>query len=43
MPFLNPEGIRKVFYMASQISNQKLRFLGITSILFGIFLLYIVR
>ncbi|MAJ91382.1 MAG: DUF2065 domain-containing protein [Legionellales bacterium] len=43
MPFLNPEGIRKVFYMASQISNQKLRFLGITSILFGIFILYIAR
>ena len=43
MPFLNPEGMRKIFLIFSQLDNQKLRFLGITSMLFGILLLYIVR
>jgi len=43
MPFINPEGIRKVFLMAAQMDNQTLRFLGITSMLFGVVLLYIVR
>ena len=43
MPFLNPDGLRKVFQIAAQLDNQKLRFLGITSMLFGIVLLYIVR
>jgi|TARA_B100001123_G_C15041175_1_gene919561 hypothetical protein len=43
MPFLNPDGIRKVFQVVAQLDNQKLRFLGITSMLFGILLLYIVR
>ena len=43
MPFLNPEGMRKIFLIFSQLDNQKLRFLGITSMLFGIVLLYIVR
>ena len=43
MPFLNPDGLRKVFQVVAQLDNQKLRFLGITSMLFGIVLLYIVR
>ena len=43
MPFINPEGIRKVFLMAAQMDNQTLRFVGITSMLFGVILLYIVR
>jgi uncharacterized protein len=43
MPFINPEGIRKVFLMAAQMDNQTLRFLGITSMLLGVVLLYIVR
>jgi len=43
MPFLNPDGLRKVFQVVAQLDNQKLRFLGITSMLFGILLLYIVR
>tara|TARA_B100001996_G_C18649019_1_gene588635 strand:+ start:375 stop:572 length:198 start_codon:yes stop_codon:yes gene_type:complete len=43
MPFLNPDGIRKFFQVVAQLDNQKLRFLGITSMLFGILLLYIVR
>jgi len=43
MPFLNPEGLRKIFLICAQLDNQKLRFLGVTSMLFGIVLLYIVR
>ena len=43
MPFLNPEGIRKVFFMASQLDNQSLRFMGLTSMLLGLGLLYLVR
>jgi len=43
MPFLNPDGLRKVFQVVAQLDNQKLRFLGFTSMLFGILLLYIVR
>ncbi|SVD38217.1 uncharacterized protein METZ01_LOCUS391071, partial [marine metagenome] len=36
IPFLNPDGLRKVFQVVAQLDNQKLRFLGITSMLFGI-------
>jgi len=43
VPFLNPEGMRKIFLIFAQLDNQKLRFLGITSMLFGIVLLCIVR
>jgi len=43
MPFINPEGIRKVFLMAAQMDNQTLRFLGFTSMLIGVILLYLVR
>ncbi|GJM05957.1 MAG: membrane protein [marine bacterium B5-7] len=43
MPFLNPEGIRKVFLAAAQMDNQTLRFLGVSSMLVGLILLYIVR
>ena len=43
MPTINPEGIRKVFSMASQMDNQSLRVLGIGSMIFGVILLYIVR
>jgi uncharacterized protein len=43
MPFLNPEGIRKIFMMASQMNNTSLRFIGLTSMLIGLILLYFVR
>ncbi len=43
MPFLNPEGIRKMFLAAAQMDNTMLRFLGITSMTIGLILLYIVR
>lgn len=43
MPFINPEGMRKVYLLAAQMDNQTLRFLGITSMLIGVVLLYLVR
>jgi uncharacterized protein len=43
MPTINPDGIRKVFSMASQMDNQTLRFLGISSMLIGVIILTIVR
>ena len=43
MPFLNPDGIRKMFLMASQLNNTSLRFMGLSSMLLGLFFLYLVR
>ncbi|MCG8378515.1 MAG: DUF2065 domain-containing protein [Proteobacteria bacterium] len=43
MPFINPDGIRKVFLLAAQMDNQTLRFMGLTSMLVGLILLYVVR
>lgn len=43
MPFINPEGMRKVYLLAAQMDNQTIRFLGVTSMLLGVVLLYIVR
>ncbi len=43
MPFINPEGIRKLYFQASQMDSQTLRFLGLTSMLVGVVLLYLVR
>ncbi len=43
MPFINPDGIRKVFLLAAQMDNKTLRFMGLTSMLIGVILLYIVR
>ncbi len=43
MPFINPDGIRKVFLLAAQMDNQTLRFMGLTSMLVGVILLYVVR
>lgn len=43
MPFLNPPGLRKVLLMVSQLSDDVLRFGGLTSMLLGCLLLYVVR
>jgi len=43
MPFINPEGMRKIYLLAAKMDNQTLRFMGITSMLVGVVLLYIVR
>ncbi len=43
MPFINPEGVRRMFIMASQMNNSSLRNIGFTSMLLGLVLLYLVR
>lgn len=43
MPFLNPEGLRRVFLQAARLDNATLRFVGITSMLLGVIVLYIIR
>ena len=43
MPFVNPEGLKKVFMIAVQLDNATLRFIGITSMLLGLILLYLIR
>lgn len=43
LPFVNPNWIKRVFLVASQMDNTSLRFVGVTSMLFGMLLLYFVR
>ena len=43
MPFVNPEGVRKMFLIASQLTNNSLRFIGLSSMLLGLLFLYLVR
>ncbi|MDE0156589.1 MAG: DUF2065 domain-containing protein [Gammaproteobacteria bacterium] len=43
MPFLNPNWIKRVFQAASQLDNTSLRFVGVSSMLIGVVLLYVVR
>ena len=43
MPFCNPAGMRKMFILVSGMEDTKLRFIGLTSMLFGVVLLYLVH
>jgi len=43
MPFINPDGLRKLFMLALQLDNNTLRFIGLSSMLLGLTLLYIVH
>lgn len=43
MPFVNPNWIKRVFLTASQMDNTTLRFIGVSCMLIGVVLLYIVR
>lgn len=43
MPFINPDGLRKVFLLAAQMDNASLRFMGLSSMLLGVVVLYLVR
>ena len=43
LPFINPEGMRKTLILFAQMDNAKMRFIGLTSMLIGIVLLYIVN
>lgn len=43
IPFLNPSGMRKVLLNVSQLSDGVLRFAGLTSMILGCLLLYVIR
>lgn len=43
MPFVNPEGLRRMFALAVQLDNATLRFIGLSSMCLGLALLYVVR
>ena len=43
MPFLNPNWIKRMFLAVAQLDNNSLRFVGVSSMLLGVILLYLVR
>jgi hypothetical protein len=42
-PFLSPDGVRKALAAIHQLSDSQLRFAGMTSMLVGVGLLYIIN
>ena len=42
-PFVNPDALRRVFMLALQLDNNTLRFIGLSGMLLGLLLLYIVH
>lgn len=42
-PFINPDALRKIFLMAAQLDNNTLRFIGLSSMILGLVMLYFVR
>jgi uncharacterized protein YjeT (DUF2065 family) len=43
LPFLSPQGLRRTLLLVSQMSDQTLRFAGLTSMILGCLLLYAVN
>ena len=43
MPFLSPEGLRKTLAMISELSDNTLRFAGLSAMVLGCLLLYAVN
>lgn len=43
MPFLNPDAVRRALLIVVQMNDSVLRFIGLTSMLIGVLLLYIVH
>jgi len=42
-PFVNPGGLRRTLAAIHQLSDHQLRFIGLTSMLLGLVLLYVVN
>ena len=43
LPFLNPQGVRRLLAMLSTLNDTQLRFSGLTSMLLGLIVLYVVK
>jgi uncharacterized protein YjeT (DUF2065 family) len=42
-PFLNPSGIRRVLILMAQMDDRQLRFGGLTSMVIGVVLMYLIH
>ena len=42
-PFVSPEGVRRMLAVIQQMGDHQLRFAGLTSMLLGVVLLYVVN
>ena len=43
MPFVNPAGLRRMMMLVTQMDDSTLRVIGLTSMLSGVLLLYLVH
>ena len=43
MPFLNPAAMRRMMVMVAQMDDKSLRVIGLTSMISGVLLLYLVH
>ncbi len=43
MPFLSPEALRRALLLVSQMNDNALRFTGLTSMVLGVVLLYLIH
>jgi uncharacterized protein YjeT (DUF2065 family) len=43
IPFVNPGAMRRALLKIMEINDQSLRFVGLTSMIIGVLLLYVIR
>ncbi len=43
MPFVNPGGLRRTLLIISQMNDNTLRFIGLSSMVLGVFFLNLIR
>jgi hypothetical protein len=43
LPFINPGGLRRTLIVISQLSDEQLRWIGLSSMVLGVILLYVVN
>lgn len=43
LPFINPQGVRRMLELIASMPDAQLRFAGLTSMLLGLVLLYVIR
>jgi uncharacterized protein len=43
LPFINPAGLRRTLIVISQLSDEQLRWIGLSSMVLGVILLYVVN
>ena len=43
LPFLSPDGVRRAMIAVANMDDRQLRFAGLTSMLAGVLLLYLVK